>query len=107
MPAFVRAAALGSFDEVARRAGLDPHKRLRAAGIDPAYLADPDLHVPVAAVAGLLEDSARRAGRVAIGVRMAQAWRVSDLGVVSLLLVHERTLRGALEVASRYRHLLN
>jgi len=107
MAAFVRAAVLGNYSEVARRAGLDPHRRLRAAGIDPAYVTDPDLPVPTAALAALLEESARRSGCPTIALEMAQSWRMSDLGVVSLLLAHERTLRAVLAGAERYRHLLN
>jgi AraC-like DNA-binding protein len=38
---------------------------------------------------------------------MAESWRMSDFGAISLLLAHERTLRDALGATIRYRHLLN
>jgi AraC-like DNA-binding protein len=107
MRSFVRAAALGNYAEIARRVGLDPHQRLRAAGIDPVYLADSDMRVSIEAVAILLEDSARRSGCETLGLEMAEDWRLSDLGVVSLLLAHEQSVRSALAAADGYRHLLN
>jgi len=107
MAAYIRAAALGNYAEVARRLGLDPRRRLAAAGIDPASLADPDLPVPTAAVAALLEESARLSKCDTFALAMAEGWRMADLGVVSLLLAHERSLRAALGAAERYRHLLN
>jgi AraC-like DNA-binding protein len=107
MAAYIRAAALGNYAEVARRLGLDPHRRLRAAGIDPASLADPDTPVPTAAVAALLEDSARLSKCDTFALSMAEGWRMADLGVVSLLLSHERSVRAALAATERYRHLLN
>ncbi|HEX4763200.1 MAG TPA: AraC family transcriptional regulator [Usitatibacter sp.] len=107
MAAYIRAAALGNYAEVARRLGLDPRRRLTAAGIDPASLADPDLPVPTAAVAALLEESARLSKCDTFALTMAEGWRMADLGVVSLLLAHERSVRAALATAERYRHLLN
>ena len=107
MTAFVRAAALGSYPEVARRAGLDPVPMLRGAGLEPGRLADPDARLPAATVVALLEESARRAHRETLGLEMAESWRMSDFGALSLLLAHQRTLRAALEATIRYRHLLN
>jgi AraC-like DNA-binding protein len=107
MPALVRAAALGNYPEVARRVGLDPERMLRAAGLDPAALSNPDLRIPTAAVVNLLEESARQSGCPTLGLQMAESWRLSDFGVISLMLTHQRTLRDALETTIRYRHLLN
>ena len=107
MPALVRSAALGNYPEVARRLGLDPDGRIRAAGIDPAVLSNPDLRIPTAAVVSLLEESARQSGCATLGLQMAESWRMSDFGVISLMLTHQRTVRDALETTIRYRHLLN
>lgn len=38
---------------------------------------------------------------------MAESRQLSDFGVVSLLLSHQRTLRDALQVVVHYRHLMN
>ena len=108
MAAFVRAASLGNYAEVAaaRRASI-PSEMIRGAGLDPAFLADPDLRIPTAAVVALLEESARESGCPTFGLQMAESWRMSDFGAISLLLTHQRTLRDALEATIRYRHLLN
>jgi len=107
MAALVRAASLGNYAEVARRLGLDPERMIRAAGINPAHLADPDLRIPTAVVMGLLEASAQKADCPTFGLQMAESWRMSDFGAISLLLTHQRTLREALAATIRYRHLLN
>lgn len=107
MRPYVRAAALGNYADVARQAGLDAQAMLRAAKLDAAVLEDPDRHIPSATVARLLEDSARQSGCDTFGLRMAESWRLSDFGAVSLLLTHERTLRDALEAVTRFRHLIN
>src|SRR5882672_1628444 len=97
MAALVRSAALGNYPEVARRVGLDPDRMIRAAGLDPAVLSNPDLRIPTAAVVSLLEESARQSDCATLGLQMAESWRLSDFGVVSLMLSHQRTLRDALE----------
>jgi len=107
MVAFVRAAALGGYASVARRVGLEPDTMIRAAGLNSAFLADPDLRIPTASVVALLESSARSSGCETFGLQMAESWRMSDFGAISLLLAHERTLRDALGATVRYRHLLN
>ena len=107
MAAFVRSAALGNYTEVARRHGLDPGRMIRDAALDPAFLASPDLRIPTASVVALLERSARESRCPTFGLEMAESWRMSDFGAISLLLAHQRTLRDALESTIRYRHLLN
>jgi len=107
MATFVRAASLSGYAAVARRLGMDPHEMIRAAGFDPETLSNPDLRMPVAAVVELLEESALKSGCQTFGLQMAESWRMSDFGAVSLLLTHERTLRDALAATVRYRHLLN
>ena len=107
MPAFVRSAALGNYPEVARRVGLDPGRMMRAAGLEPSVLSNPDLRIPTPAVVALLEESARASGCDTVGLQMAESWRLSDFGAISLMLTHQRTVRDALATTIRYRHLLN
>ena len=107
MVAFVRAASLSGYASVARRWGLEPDPMIREAGLNPAFLSEPDLRIPTRAVVSLLEESARKSGCETFGLQMAETWRMSDFGAISLLLAHERTLRDALEATIRYRHLLN
>jgi len=107
MVAFVRAASLSGYAAVARRSGLEPEAMIRAARLNPAFLSNPDLRIPARAVVSLLEQSARMANCETFGLQMAESWRMSDFGAISLLLAHERTLRDALGATIRYRHLLN
>ena len=107
MTTFVRSASLGSYTEVARRHGLDPQAMLRAAKLDPAFLTNPDLRIATSSVVHLLEESARQSRCPTFGLEMAESWRLSDFGAISLLLTHQRTLRDAIAATIRYRHLLN
>jgi AraC-like DNA-binding protein len=80
---------------------------IRGEGLSPAFLSDPDLRIPVSSVVRLLEASARKSHCDTFGLQMAESWRMSDFGAISLLLAHERTLREALAAMIHYMHLLN
>ena len=103
----IRAATLTNYFEVARQLGLNPEPLLHAAGLSRSMLADPERRIPAAAAVRLLEDSARESGCDTFGLRMAESRQLSDFGVVSLLLIHQPTLRDALVATMNYRHLLN
>jgi AraC-like DNA-binding protein len=103
----VRAASLSHYLEVAESVGLDPLPPLRAAGISRAWLAVPDHPVPTDAVVNLLDASAAASGCESFALRMAQARQLADLGVLSLLISHQRTLRDVLNTMMQYRDLLN
>jgi len=107
MNALVRAASLTNFFDVARSLGLNPQSLLRDAGLSPGLLADPEQRIPVASAVRVLEKAAQESGCIDLGLRMAESRQLSDFGVVSLLISHQRTLRDALTVTMQYRHLLN
>lgn len=107
MTALVRAAALTNFMEVARSVGLNPLALVRAAGLNQVLLSEPEQRIPVAAAVRLLEMAAQESGCIDFGLRMAESRQLSDFGVVSLLISHQRSLRDALAVTMQYRHLLN
>lgn len=107
MATFVRAAALKDYADVAAAHGLDPGRMLRRSGLAPSMLADVDNRLPTTAVVDLLEQSATAADCPTFGLRMAETRQLSDLGVVSLLLSHQPTLRHALRALIEFRHLLN
>lgn len=96
MSAFVRAATLKHYMEVAQALGLNPEEMLRGVGLMPNMLKDPETLLPLEAALTLLERSAEHSACPTFGLRMAQARRMSDIGVVSLLLSHQRTLRDML-----------
>ena len=107
MSAVVRAAVLKNYSEVAQSVGLKPGEMLRSAGLTLTMLNDPERMLSFDATLQLLEDSAVRSGCPTFGLRMAETRQLSDFGVVSLLISHQRTLRDALLTTIEYRHLLN
>ena len=107
MVTLVRAAALTHFSEVFRELGGDPEVALRQAGLRPAMVREQDQLVDVATVARLLEDAAQATRCESFGLRMAQSRQLSNFGVLSLLLLHQPTLRHALGTLIEHVHLLN
>ncbi len=103
MTASIRAAALAHFEAIARDLSLDPIPLLQQEGLDPAALQNPDAKLPAAAVAALLEAASTAAGRADVGLAMAQAWSLADLGPVSLAVAHQDTLREALGALALHR----
>jgi AraC-like DNA-binding protein len=107
MSSLIRAATLKNYFEVAQQLDLNPQPLLHAVGLSRSMLADPERRIPAAAAVALLEESARVSGCETFGLRMAESRQLSDFGVVSLLLIHQPTLRDALVATMQYRHLLN
>jgi AraC-like DNA-binding protein len=110
MPILVRSASLAKYSEIARGAGLDPVRTLRAAGLDPSCLTTPDLRIPEASLARVFEISARTGGSGlfrSLGARIGESWRLSDFGPISLFLQHQPTLRQVLAQLEPYRHMLS
>ena len=103
----VRATALLDFPAVALEAGIDPYAALRAARIDPAILARPDITIAADRVAWLLDGVAERSGIADLGIRIAMRRRLANLGVAGLVLGQQPTVRDALEMAKKYGHLLS
>ena len=103
----VRAAALTNFAEVAGSLGHDAAAALRRVGLQPGVLRQSDQRIPAIAVVQLLEQAAAATGCDNFGLRMAQSRQLSDLGVVSLLLTHQPTLRAVLATLIAYLHLVN
>jgi AraC-like DNA-binding protein len=103
----IRSASLANYADVARRVGIDPLMMLRRFRIDARALRDSEMQIPIRRVAGLLEATAEESGCSDFGLRMAGQRRVSDLGVVGLLVSHQPTLSDVLDTMMRYRNLLN
>lgn len=107
MTTLVRSASLTRYSEIARALGIDPVRMVRQAGLDQSCLHAPDLRVPESSLAQILEVSARSVQAQAMGLLVAESWRLSDFGAISLLLQHQPTLRHALSELMHYRHLLS
>lgn len=107
MEHLVRAATLSGYFETARDVRLDTLPLLRAVGLSRAMLIDPEQMIPARTVMMLLEESAVRSHCPTFGLRMAERRKFGDLGKISLLIAHQPTLRGALEVMVQFRNRLN
>src|SRR4051794_31312936 len=107
MDRFIRAAALTGYPELARAVGLDPTQMLTDVGLKAADLAKQDRWLPATPVAVLLESSARRSGCADFAVRLSEFRRFSTLGLLAVVLREEPTLRGALELLTRYVYVYN
>lgn len=104
MSAFLRAATLTNFEQVARECGLDARALVQEVGLSPNCLSEPDLRLPASSVGELLELAAQRANEPGFGLRMAASRRLSNLGPLGLLMRDQPTLRHALETSVTYMH---
>lgn len=107
MTKLVRAAVLTNYLEVTQYLGFNPREVLASVGLNPALLKAPEQRIPIDTAVRLLEDTAAASGCQNFGLSMAESRQLSDFGVVSLLLTHQRTLRDALQAMVHYRHLMN
>ena len=107
MTTLIRSASLTHLPQLAQACGIDARELLREAGLPPACLTDTDLKVPVSAVARVLELAAARAREPAIGLRLAEGRRLSNLGPLGLLLRDVPTLGEALELVVRHVRIHN
>jgi len=107
MASLIRSASLAGYVDIARSSGLDAYRMMRAAGLSPSCLHDPEIRISVAAVRRLLESSANEGNIPDLGLRMAESRRLSNLGPVSLLLREEPTARKAVDLLLRHMRLLN
>jgi AraC-like DNA-binding protein len=103
----VRSASLTNYAEVARKAGLDPHRLLSEFGLPQGCLREPELKIPIDAVWRLLEASGRAKRRRGVRVMMAETRRLSSLGPLGLLVREQPTLRLAAEALAHYANRLN
>ena len=107
MGLLIRSATLTNYAEVALGARLDPYRMLSEFGLPQRCLKDPELKVPIDAVRRLLEASAERSGVDAFGLLMAETRRLSNLGLLGMLVREQPTLRLAAEALARYANRLN
>jgi AraC-like DNA-binding protein len=103
----VRCATLDGYVSLARSSGLDPARLMAGVGLDVTDLAVPEKWVAAAAVARLLEASARESGLEDFGLRMAGLRRLATLGPLSVVLRQEPDLRSAVGLLIRYQHSYN
>jgi AraC-like DNA-binding protein len=104
---FGRSAGLTGYIELARAIGVDPYRMASSINLPAACLTNPDLKIPADAIGSLLEATARRSGVADIGLRLAESRKLSNLGIVGLVVREQPTLRIAVEVLVNYIWLQN
>jgi AraC-like DNA-binding protein len=105
VPRLVRSAVLNDYVEVAQSVGLDPYRMIAAHRLPPGCLKNPELRIPMTAVARLLEDSAVRSGQSDFALKLAERRSLSNVGALALLVREQPTIRKALEALAEYMHL--
>ena len=103
----IRSVSLCKYAKVANELGIDPLRMFRQVGLDHSCLSSPDLMVPEAAFAQLLEVSSAQAGHASLGLLMGSHWRLSDFGPISLLLQHQASLSSMLKTFKDYDHMIS
>lgn len=103
----VRAASLSGYFAVAEQLRLDVRPLMRSAGLTRSMLTNPEAMIPARSVVKLLEESAAASDCITFALRMAERRELSDIGLTSLLIVHQPTLGDALDVLSEYRNRIN
>jgi AraC-like DNA-binding protein len=103
----VRSAALTHFADVAAACGLDARALVAEVGLPARCLEDPELKVSTRSITTLLDLAAARGHEPAFGLRMAESRRLSNLGLLGMLVRDEATLRSTLEALVRYIHVHN
>lgn len=102
---FIRSATLVGYSEAARDVGLDPENMLKAVGLDPTALNDPDRAIPLYSFMELLVLSAKKSGYEDFGIRAAYRRGVPDLGPASLLIREAETVEEAIRYYSSHLYL--
>ena len=103
----VRSAALTGYLEVAEELRLDIVPLLRRNGLSRTMLNNQEQMLPARPVIRLLEESAEAADCLTLGLRMAERRSLADIGMVSLLIAHQSSLRDALSVLTQFRNRIN
>lgn len=85
--------------------GGDPEAVLRDAGLEPSALNHSENRIPYAAIARLLDRSARSTGCEHIGLLAGRLHHLADLGLVGELVRNSPTVGRALEALTVYQHL--
>jgi AraC-like DNA-binding protein len=103
----VRVAALTGYFETMAELGVDPQRLLREQGLSASMLVNPEHPIPARAAIRLLERSAQATSCITLGLRMAQVRVLANLGLTSVLIAHQPTLRKALDAVTEFRARIN
>lgn len=98
MKYFVRSGALLGFPQLAREFDQNPSKMLREVGLATSVLHDPDLYLPYAAVAELLELAGRRCAIPDFGFRLGARQGLEVIGALGSVMSLQSDIPSALQM---------
>jgi AraC-like DNA-binding protein len=102
MVARMRAGGAAGVLEAVLARGGSPARVLRAAGLRPADLADPDIFLDLERIVLLQDAAAREAGDPAFGLHLGAAFDLGALGALSYAVLNAPRVRAALRNLERY-----
>lgn len=97
----ILAAAATDVERAIAATGVDSHRTLELAGVDPARIADPSLRLGLIDYCRLFDIAARETGDDFFGARFGQRFTPEHFSVVGRLVVSAPTVRDALSVLAR------
>jgi AraC-like DNA-binding protein len=100
-----RVSLFGAVPGLVRELGADPDALLKSVGLSPHDLADPERHVPYAAIVALVHEAVQRTGCAHAGLLAGRMWRLDDLGLVGRMMVHAPNVGDALRTCVVHQHL--
>ena len=86
--------------------GIDAHRLLREAGIDPASVREPDARIPSKVWDAVMASAARQIPDPAFALRAARCWHPSNLGALGHAWLTSSTLRTGLQRLHRYSRIV-
>ena len=102
---FLRSAGLDGFVPLLRELGIDAQALLRASGIDPLMLDDPDAMVPYTAFLAALDFARRLSGIEHFGLVLAERQKMPMLGALGYAMAQAPDVRTAIGELTAYFHL--
>lgn len=100
-----RVGGLVALPQLIRQLGAEPEAVLLDAGLENSALDHPENRIPYAALARVLDRSARATGCEHIGLLAGRLLHLADLGLVGELVRNSPTVGRALEALTVYQHL--
>ena len=89
---------------VAESLGLDPYAILKEAQIAPELLGKADAWVPSESIVHFLRETELQSGCQNLGLMLFENWSVTDLGPLSLLLMHQEDPRGIIDALRSHQN---
>lgn len=101
----VNAGIFNAFEVYASRHGVNFDALLAGASLSRESISDPDAMIPLNSAATVLELAAREINDPCVGLHWAEALPKGSAGVLGYMLMHAKSVRGAVKTIVRYADL--